>query len=120
MGFLKALPVELEEAAMVDGCSRLGALTRIVLPLAVPGLVTTSIFCLMMAWNEFLFGVILTYTRAVQPMTILVGTFIAPERGSMWGEMSVLGVISLVPLFIFATMMQKYLVRGLTMGAVKG
>lgn len=119
-GFFEEIPPELEEAAEVDGCSRIGAFVRIVLPLTAPGLAATGTFAALMSWNEFLFALIFTQSRATQPVTVLVAGFIAPEKGILWGEISAVGLISIVPIMVFTMFLQKYLIRGLTMGAIKG
>lgn len=118
-GFLAEVPPELEEAAMVDGHSRLGALLRVVLPLAAPGLAATAVFCLIFAWNEFLFALVLTQTDA--SMTLPVGIAGQVTQYEIkWGAMSAAGVLAMVPVLAFACLAQRYLVRGLSLGAVKG
>ncbi len=119
-GFFEEIPPELEEAAEVDGCSRIGAFVRIVLPLTAPGLAATGTFAALMSWNEFLFALLFTQNRATQPVTVLVAGFIAPEKGVLWGEISAVGLISIIPILVFTMFLQKYLIRGLTMGAIKG
>lgn len=119
-GFFEEIPPELEEAAMVDGCSRIGAFARIILPLTAPGLAATATFAALMSWNEFLFALLFTQNRATQPVTILVAGFIAPEKGILWGEISAVGLVSILPILLFTMFLQKYLIRGLTMGAIKG
>ncbi len=118
-GFFEEVPREIEEAAMLDGESRLGALLRIVLPLVKPGLAATAVFCLVVAWNEFLFALILTQTNAA--MTLPVGIAARVTQYEIkWGAMSAAGVAAMIPVLVFATAVQKYLVRGLSLGAVKG
>jgi len=117
-GFLKDIPIDLEEAAMTDGCSRLGALVRIVLPLAAPGLATTAIFALIGAWNEFLFAVILTSGDSkTLPAAILE---FKSDKAILWGRLYAAGDLIMLPVLIFGLVMQKRLVRGLTGGAVTG
>ena len=117
-GFLKDIPIDLEEAAMTDGCSRLGALFRIVLPLAAPGLATTAIFALIGAWNEFLFAVILTSGDSkTLPAAILE---FKSDKAILWGRLFAAGDLIMLPVLIFGLIMQKRLVRGLTGGAVTG
>jgi multiple sugar transport system permease protein len=118
-GFFAELPRELEEAAMVDGDSRLGALWRVVLPLVAPGLAATAVFCLIVSWNEFLFALVLTQTD--DAMTLPVGIAGRVTQYEIkWGVMSAAGTVAIVPILVFALAVQKYLVRGLSLGAVKG
>lgn len=118
-GFFLELPKELEEAALVDGDSRLGALWRVILPLAAPGLAATAVFCLIVCWNEFLFALILTQTDAA--MTLPVGIAGRVTQYEIeWGVMSAAGAVAMVPIMVFALAVQRYLVRGLSLGAVKG
>ncbi len=114
----RELPNELEEAALVDGCSRFGVFWRIALPLAVPALVSTAIICFAFAWNEFLFALVLTYKNAT-PMTIIIaGT--EHTQGVQFWYVSTRLLMAIIPPAILALMVQKYIVRGLTLGAVKG
>lgn len=118
-GFFAELPRDLEEAALVDGDSRIGALWRIVLPLVAPGLAATAVFCLIVSWNEFLFALVLTQTD--EAMTLPVGIAGRVTQYEIkWGVMSAAGAVAIVPILVFALAVQKYLVRGLSLGAVKG
>ncbi len=118
-GFFAELPRDLEEAALVDGDSRLGALWRVVLPLVAPGLAATAVFCLIVSWNEFLFALVLTQTD--EAMTLPVGIAGRVTQYEIkWGVMSAAGAVAIVPILVFALAVQKYLVRGLSLGAVKG
>jgi len=118
-GFFRELPRELEEAAMVDGDSRLGALRRVILPLVTPGLAATAVFCLIVSWNEFLLALVLTQTDA--SMTLPVGIAGRVTQYEIkWGVMSAAGVVAMIPILVFAMSVQRYLVRGLSLGAVKG
>jgi len=118
-GFFRELPRELEEAAMVDGDSRLGALVRVILPLVTPGLAATAVFCLIVSWNEFLLALVLTQTDA--SMTLPVGIAGRVTQYEIkWGVMSAAGVVAMIPILVFAMAVQRYLVRGLSLGAVKG
>jgi multiple sugar transport system permease protein len=116
-GFFEDLPVELEESAMVDGCSRLGAFGRIAVVLAAPGLASTAILTFLFTWNEFVFALILTATRA-RTMPVAVQLFMR-ETGILWGHMTAAAVVMMVPTVILTFFIQRYLVRGLTFGAVK-
>jgi multiple sugar transport system permease protein len=118
-GFFAEVPRDLEEAAMVDGDSRLGAFRRVSLPLVVPGLAATAVFCLIVSWNEFLFSLVLTQTD--DAMTLPVGLAgRVTQYGIKWGAMSAAAVVAIIPILAFALSVQKYLVRGLSLGAVKG
>ena len=116
--FFREIPVDLEEAAMVDGDTRFTAFRRIVLPLAAPGLVATGIFTAITTYNEFLFALVLTSTPSAQTMPIGAATLIGRINIDV-GAMSAAGVVGALPIVIFSIFVQKHLVRGLTMGAVK-
>ena len=116
--FFREIPVDLEEAAMVDGDSRLTAFRRIVLPLAAPGLVATAIFAVIVTYNEFLFALLLTSTPDAQTMPVGVATLMG-RINIDWGAMAAAGVLGGLPIVIFAMLVQRHLVRGLTLGAVK-
>ncbi|HEY8818264.1 MAG TPA: carbohydrate ABC transporter permease [Candidatus Limnocylindrales bacterium] len=116
--FFREIPVDLEEAAMVDGDTRFTAFRRIVLPLAAPGLVATGIFAMITTYNEFLFALVLTSTPTAETMPIGAATLIGRINVD-WGAMSAAGVVGALPIVIFSIFVQKHLVRGLTMGAVK-
>lgn len=119
-GFFDDLPVELEEAGQVDGCTRLGAFWRIVLPLMAPGIVATATFAAVLAWNEFFLPLLLTQTDKTQPVPLLVASFVDPAKGTLWAEISAVSIVGILPVLAFSLMMQRFLVRGLTGGAVKG
>jgi multiple sugar transport system permease protein len=116
--FFLEIPMDLEEAAMVDGATRLRSFRDIVLPLAAPGLVATSIFALIITFNEFFFALILTSTPAAATLPVGTAALIGKTQ-TLYGEMAAAGVVAAVPLVIFALLVQRHLVRGLTMGAVK-
>ena len=117
-GFIEDLPKELEEAAFVDGCSRMDSIRHIVLPLILPGLVATSIFCIINSWNEFVFANFLTTINAkTVPTSVMMYLSVS---GVKWGEMAATGVLAVLPVMIFAISVQKHMVRGLTFGSVKG
>ena len=118
-GFFRELPRELEEAAMVDGDSRLGALVRIILPLVTPGLAATAVFCLIVSWNEFLLALVLTQTDAAMTLPVGIAGRVT-QYEIKWGVMSAAGVVAMIPIMVFAMAVQRYLVRGLSLGAVKG
>lgn len=118
-GFFQELPRELEEAAMVDGDSRMGALVRVILPLVTPGLAATAVFCLIMSWNELLLALVLTQTDAAMTLPVGIAGRVT-QYEIKWGVMSAAGVVAMVPILLFAMAAQRYLVRGLSLGAVKG
>lgn len=118
-GFFQEIPRDLEEAARVDGDSRLGALVRVVLPLVTPGLAATAIFCLIITWNELLFALILTQTDAAMTLPVGISGRVT-QYEIKWGVMSAAGVVAMMPILLFALAVQRYLVRGLSLGAVKG
>jgi multiple sugar transport system permease protein len=118
-GFFAEVPRDLEEAAMVDGDSRMGAFRRVVLPLVAPGLAATAVFCLIVSWNEFLFALVLTQTDDAMTLPVGIAGRVT-QYGIKWGAMSAAAVVAMVPILAFAMSMQKYLVRGLSLGAVKG
>ena len=117
-GFIEDLPIELEEAAMVDGCSQIRILRQVVLPLVLPGMVATAIFCMINSWNEFVFANFLT-TIAAKTMPTSVMTYLSVS-GVKWGEMAATGTLAVLPVLVFAISVQKYMIRGLTFGSVKG
>jgi multiple sugar transport system permease protein len=116
--FFQDIPVELEDSARLDGYSRFQVLWRVVLPLAAPGIAVTAIFCLLFSWNEFLFAFLLTRDVA-RTITVGVAGFWT-QRGILWGPLSAAATVCVVPMMIFALLLQRYIVRGLTFGAVRG
>ena len=118
-GFFADLPRDLEEAALVDGDSRVGALVRVVLPLVAPGLAATAVFCLIISWNEFLFALVMTQTDAAMTLPVGIAGRVT-QYEIKWGVMSAAASVALAPILVFALALQKYLVRGLSLGAVKG
>jgi len=118
-GFFAEVPRELEDAAMIDGDSRLGAFRRVVLPLVAPGLAATAVFCLIVSWNEFLYALVLTQTDEAITLPVGIAGRVTQYEIKL-GVMSAAGVVAMVPILIFAMAVQRYLVRGLSLGAVKG
>ena len=116
--FLDEIPRDIEEAAIVDGDSRFTALRRIVLPLAAPGLAATAIFSVIATYNDFLLALTLTATPKAQTVPVGVSTLIGKIE-IQWGPMAAAGVIGALPIVLFALLVQRHFVRGLTLGAVK-
>lgn len=116
--FFESVPDELEEAAKVDGASRLGALWRVILPVVSGGLAVTAIFAFLASWNEFLFALLLTSVRA-QTTPIVIANF-QTQFGLDWGAMTALAAIYSIPVILLTLALQRHIVAGLTLGAVKG
>ena len=116
-GFFQEIPLEVEESARIDGCSEVGVLWRVVLPLSAPGLVVTAMFCFIFSWQEYPFALILTRRRVI-PLSVFLPTCFGQQM-IFWGEVGAVAVISMLPLFVLGILGRKYLVRGLTMGTIK-
>lgn len=116
--FFEAVPDEIEEAAKMDGASRLGALWRVVLPVVSGGLAVTAIFAFLASWNEFLFALLLTSVRA-QTTPIVIANF-QTQFGLDWGAMTALAAVYSLPVILLTLVLQRHIVAGLTLGAVKG
>jgi multiple sugar transport system permease protein len=108
----------LEESAIVEGYSRIQTLVRITLPLLRPGIVATAVLCFIFAWNEFLFAFMLGGSD-VKTLPVAIPALITAQ-GVKWGEMAIVGIVALVPVVVAVFALQRHIVRGLTMGAVKG
>jgi len=117
--FFNDIPRELDDAAQVDGCSPVKAFFHIILPLSAPGLAAVATLAFIACWGEFLLSLILTSNEAAQTLPIFLGRYITGWRVA-WGPLSAAGIINMLPVIIFSLIMQKYLIRGLTLGAVKG
>ena len=118
-GFLLGIPKELEEAAMVDGSSRLGAFTRILLPLVAPGLVATSVFAFITTWNEYIFANVLLTDQSKQTVTVWLSYFYGTSRYTDWGALMAASTLTAIPVIIFFLLVQRKIAFGLTAGAVK-
>jgi N,N'-diacetylchitobiose transport system permease protein len=118
-GFLLNIPKELEEAAMVDGSSRLGAFVRILLPLVAPGLVATSVFVFITSWNEFIFAYVLLSDQSKQTVTVWLSQFYGTSRQVDWGGLMAGSVLAAIPVLVFFGFVQRKIAFGLTAGAVK-
>jgi N,N'-diacetylchitobiose transport system permease protein len=118
-GFIMGVPRELEEAAMVDGTTRFGAFVRILLPLVAPGLVATSIFAFIQAWNEYIIAYVLLSSPEKQTLTIWLASF-TTNRGTAWGPLMAGATLTALPVVIFFLLVQRRIAFGLTAGAVRG
>ncbi|HEY1267390.1 MAG TPA: carbohydrate ABC transporter permease, partial [Candidatus Binatia bacterium] len=117
--FFKEMPYEIEEAALVDGCTRAQALRRIVLPLAAPGIFTAAILVFIYAWNEFFFALIILTSPSLQ--TLPVGIALFPGEYTIpWGELAAASAIATLPLIALTLLFERRIVRGLSSGALKG
>ena len=119
VGFLRDFPVEIEEAALIDGCTRLKALIRVVVPIIAPGLAVVALFAFIATWNEFLFAVVLTGIET-KTMMVLVTSFTSGGTDMFYGEASASVVLGVLPAFAVAFALQRYLVKGLALGGTKG
>ena len=115
--FIEEIPREIEESALIDGAGRLGVITRVTFPLCAPGLVAVSLICFIFSWNEFLYALVLTSLRAVT-MTVGTARFLT-GYAIWWGDISAAATVAMIPVIVLGFLSQKYLVRGLTLGAIK-
>lgn len=118
MGFIQEIPEDLEEAAMIDGCSRISAFLKVIVPLVAPGVAVTALFSFLFSWNEYIMALLLT-GRKINTLPVSIPKY----RGAhdiLYGEISAVAIVAIIPAVILALMLQKYLVKGLTVGAVKG
>jgi multiple sugar transport system permease protein len=119
MGYFRSVPVELEEAARVDGCNRVGALVRIVLPMSLPALVVVTFFSFTHAWNEFLYAYVFTSTTEARTVTTGLVNFMSQDV-FFWGPLMASTVMSALPPVLMFLVFQRWVVKGLTLGGVKG
>ena len=119
IGFFDEIPREIDEAAIIDGCSHLTILRRIMLPLMLPGMVTAALFGAIFIWNEFLVALYVIDSRSYQTISLGAATLVSAQRPIDWNIAAAVGVVTVVPIFIFSLLVQRYIVRGLTAGAVK-
>ncbi len=117
-GFFAEIPREIDEAAMMDGRSKLGAFVRVVVPMAAPGMAATAVLCFILSWNEFLYAFILVAFEG-RPLTVGIPGLVTPH-GTLWGQVAAVAIVATLPIVLFTFLVQKQLVRGLTFGAVKG
>lgn len=116
--YINNIPQSLDEAAMMDGCSRMGALFRVVLPLCIPGIIATAIYIFITSWNEYLYALTLG-GRGVRPITVAIQTLVG-EYQIEWGLLTAGGIVGAMPATVLFLLVQKHLIAGLTQGAVKG
>jgi N,N'-diacetylchitobiose transport system permease protein len=119
-GFLLGIPKDLEEAAMVDGSTRLGAFVRILLPLVAPGLVATSVFAFILSWNEYIFATTLLHDGKTQTITVWLSYLYGGNRFVDWGQIMAASTLIAIPVVIFFLLVQRRIAFGLTAGAVRG
>ncbi len=117
--FFQNVPSEICDCARLDGCSNLQLFIRVVIPLSINGILATGILCFVEAWNEFLFALVLTSFKA-KTAPVILGTFIENEGMLQWGALAALGVCTIMPTILFMVFLQKFLIKGLTLGALKG
>jgi multiple sugar transport system permease protein len=115
--FFKDVPIDMEEAAMIDGCSKFQAFWRVAVPTAAPGIVATGVLCLMFSWNDYAFASIFT-GNGTQTVPIAVSLLVS-QQGIKWGQAMATGTVIIMPMLICGLLVRKYMVRGLSMGAVK-
>jgi N,N'-diacetylchitobiose transport system permease protein len=119
-GFLIGIPQELEEAAMVDGSTRLGVFLKILLPLMGPGLVATSVFAFITTWNEYIFARVLLNDQSKQTVTVWLSYFLGSSRHTDWGALMAASTLTAIPVVVFFLLVQRRIAFGLTAGAVRG
>ncbi len=118
-GYFDKIPIDLEEAARIDGCTRLRALVKIILPLSVPGLLAVATFSLLLSWNEFFFALVIMRTNENWTLPVYLARFLGSGGVVQWGPLSAAAVLVTIPVFILFLLGQRYLVSGLTGGAIK-
>jgi multiple sugar transport system permease protein len=117
--FFAGIPVDIDEAATIDGCTRFGAFWRVILPISAPGLAAAAIFIVLLAWNEFLFALILAGGGMARTLPVAASLLVG-QREIQWNELCALATATTVPLLLFFGFLQKHLIRGMIAGAVKG
>ena len=119
IGFFDEVPREIDDAALVDGCSHLAVLWRVMLPLVRPGLVTAALFGAIFIWNEFLVALYVIDSRDLETISLGAATLVSAQRPIDWNIAAAVGVVTVIPILIFSLFVQRYIVRGLTAGAAK-
>jgi len=118
--FFDDVPRDLDDAALVDGCTRWGAFSRIIVRYVLPGIAAASVLCFIFSWNEALFALYLTRTPELKTVPVTMMTYDASAGPTEWGFMAAAGTAAMAPVFLFILFVQRYLIRGLTLGAVRG
>jgi len=119
IGFFDEVPIEIDDAARVDGCGRLQTLVWVLLPLVRSGLVVAAIFGAIFVWNEFLVALFVINSRSLNTITLGAATLVSADRPIDWNIAAAVGIVTIIPIFIFSLFVQRYIVRGITAGAVK-
>ena len=119
IGFFDEVPMDIDDAARVDGCGRIETLLRVLLPLIRSGLVVAAIFGAIFVWNEFLVALFVINSRGLQTITLGAATLVSADRPIDWNIAATVGVVTVIPIFIFSLFVQRYIVRGITAGAVR-
>ena len=119
MGFFRSIPPDLEAAAMVDGANRLQAFRRVILPLAAPGVLAAGLFAFTLAWNEFLYALVFINDTELKTIPVGLDDLMFGDI-FLWGQLMAASVLTTVPVVVLYTYLQRYMVEGLTAGAVKG
>jgi multiple sugar transport system permease protein len=119
IGFFDEIPRELDDAALVEGCSRMTTLIRVTGPLVRPGIVVAAIFSAIGVWNEYLVGVFLVNSERMKTLSLGAGGLLSAQRPIEWNVAATVGVVTIVPIFIFSLFVQRWIVRGITAGAVR-
>jgi multiple sugar transport system permease protein len=117
--YFASIPVELEEAAIIDGCGRFGAFLRILIPIAMPGVIVCAVFSFLYAWGDLAYGMTFIQDQANRPITAGIFNFMG-QYGTTWSYLTAFAVVTIIPVALIFIFMQKYIVSGLTSGAVKG
>ena len=116
-GFIDALPTDMEEAAQIDGASRLRAIWDVVVPLVLPGLATAAVFCFVVSWNEFFYALVLTRRDSVTLPVALMST--RTDQGEAWEVMATMGLLIMAPMLVISRLMQRFFIKGITTGGVR-
>jgi multiple sugar transport system permease protein len=119
IGFFDEIPREIDDAALVDGCSRAGVLLRVLLPLARPGVLVAATFGVIFIWNEFLVGLYIINSTGKETIPIAASALLTVESPINWNNAAAVGILTVIPVFLFSLAVQRYIVRGITAGAVR-
>ncbi len=119
-GYFVKMPLEVEESALVDGCRRLQVISKIILPMALPGMTVVALVCFLNAWNSYLFPLILIRSDLVKTAPVGLSIYLNEQIGMVWGEMMAAGTVIAIPIIIIFLLIQRNLIGGITVGAIKG